>query len=876
MKCLPLFLAFAASLSLVAALFATSLGCMSTSEATSSSAPVNSPAAVSPPPNGARNVSGHLQEVMKSSYCASCHPAIYAEHEQNTHGRAFTDEEVRLATGRFSQADCIICHTPRPVAETGLGMNPIRRQYDLEEGDSCMTCHWKQGYDYASFAGGAQCKDAFDPRVGEVESCASCHRNHGTPYQWAAAPNGKESGRVCIDCHMPLVERPVAVGEKPRAVHSHVFPASRSESQLRRAYAYTAAIDGDEVIVTIKNKGAGHNFPTELKQRAVESLVVVRDDAGKEIARSRMTFRDPYKRAYGLTLPVNTQIPSAQKRVHRVPIAVASGTVDCELHYKLYYPIEDNHPDLARRLEVRTLPFAGITPSKKPVESEPEVAIVTPEGIAPEQAGAANLVDYAHPKIGKVDVDIPSGNTQADIDQLIALFQFPVVQANVEARKRLVAIGAPAIPALVKATGSWDNKTWNQAMAVLEQIGAPAQAAVIAALDSDELYLRLHASEMLQRLAIPGDLVREPLMKMLARPTPLDREHAAMALGDLKVTAATPALRALLRDDADPDVVRAAARAMPQLGAKDALADLNAALQRFDWPETRRDIAESLAKLEDASGIPVLIAGLDYKDDLVRESCFEALFGVTGKHFCYEPLAPRSERLVSIAQFQAWWEKEGGASALRHPMKVDPKTRAEVKRITEQFGGSDGTVPPGDDVKLRERLMDIGPEAVPGLSLIGLKYPPGFSDKRALISDVLGNIRHPDAVPALISVLRDPVVGGAAWSCDALAKIGDKSALPAVERYQHRLLSLASSGRWPESAGSSASLIAQAAVARFKLGDPRAEADLLGYLLSDDEGARTVAFAAMRERYGLELEYDPKSSAAERRAAVEQWEKGHG
>src|SRR4029077_19938841 len=37
-------------------------------------------------------------DVMKSAYCKDCHPAEYAEHEQSTHGRAFTDEEVRLAT----------------------------------------------------------------------------------------------------------------------------------------------------------------------------------------------------------------------------------------------------------------------------------------------------------------------------------------------------------------------------------------------------------------------------------------------------------------------------------------------------------------------------------------------------------------------------------------------------------------------------------------------------------------------------------------------------------------------------------------------------------------------------------------------------------
>lgn len=813
----------------------------------------------------------HEQAVMKSSYCASCHPDAYAEHEQNTHGRAFTDEEVRLGTGRFSQADCIICHTPRPVFETGIGQNPIRRYHDLEEGNTCMTCHWKEGANYSQFQGGAECKTAFDPRVGTVEACASCHRNHGTPYQWELSPKGKKAGNVCVDCHMPIVERPVAVGGPVKSVHSHVFPASRSESQLRRAYGWDAKIVDNEVVVTIQNKGAGHNFPTELKQRSVESLIVVRDAAGTEVARSRMTFRDPYKRPYGLTLPVNTQIPSGESREHRVPISVADGTVQCELHYKLYYPIEDHHPDMARQLEGKTLPFSKINPSTKPVVTEPEVQIVTPEGIAAETASPANLVDYAHPTIGKVDVQIPAGDSAKDIDDLINLFQFPVPQANVEARKKLVGIGAPAVPALVRAMGSWDNKTWNQAMAVLESIGAPAKAAVATALEDKELYVRLHACELLARLGVAGADVSTVLVASLARPNALDRAHAAQALGELKLASTAPQLRKLAITDRDPDVVRAAARSLAQMGAKDAVADLKVALTRFEWTETRRDIAEALAKLDDPSGIPMLISGLDHHDDLVRESCFEALFGVTGKHFCYEALGPRDERLASISLMQAWWAKEGGASALRHPMKVDPKIRVEVKKITEQFGGTDGSVPDGDDVKLRARLMEIGNEAVPGLAAIGLKYPPGFSTKRAKICDVLGELRHPDAVPALISVLRDPVVGVAAWANDALAKIGDKSALPAVQRYQSRLMSLISSGRLPEVAGAPDDLLAQAAATRFKLGDMRAENDLVGLLLSENDRARNTALAAMRDHYGLELEYDPAASRDDRRAAIDRW-----
>ena len=814
----------------------------------------------------------HEQEVMKSAYCADCHPAEYAEHEQTTHGRAFTDEEVRLATGRFSQSDCIICHTPRPIFESGIGNNPIRRHFDLEEGNTCMTCHWKEGQDYSRFTGGAQCKSAFDPRVGEVEACASCHRNHGTPFQWAEAKNGRLADNVCIDCHMPFVEREVAVGGPVRSVRSHLFPASRSETQLRRAYDYGARLEGNEVVVTITNKGAGHNFPTELKQRSVESLVIVKDESGQEIGRSRMTFRDPYKRPYGLTLPVNTQIPSGESREHRVPIAVANGTVLCELHYKLYYPIEDFHPDLARRLESRVLAFSNLEPSQKPIETEPEVKVQTPENISPELAGPANLVDYAHPPIGTVEVDVPQGSAPEDIAQLIALFQFPVPQANVAARKRLVEIGLPAVPALIEALGSWDNKTFNQAMGVLEKIGAPAVPAVVEALGNEQLYVRLHACDMLGRLALPAEQVAEPLKLSLERSNALDRSAAALAIGECAVTARIPELRKRVLEDRDPDVVRFAARALAQLGAHDAVADLRAASERFDWPETRRDLADALARLGDPSGIPTLIRSLDLEDDLVRESCFETLFDVTGKHFGYLPLAPRDERLASIAQFERWWSKEGGPQALRKPIAVNPKARAEVHQIVLTIGGTDGTLVPGDDNALYARLLEIGVPAVPALARVGLKFPSGFSEKRIFACRALGEIGHLDAVPALAWALRDPVIATAAWACDALSKIGDEAALPAVQRYHASLIALAATDRWPDAAGSRDGLIAQAAATRYRLGDASVESDLLAFTLVEEPVARRVAYAALHARYGSQFDVDPEASLEERRAALIRWQ----
>jgi HEAT repeat protein len=414
-------------------------------------------------------------------------------------------------------------------------------------------------------------------------------------------------------------------------------------------------------------------------------------------------------------------------------------------------------------------------------------------------------------------------------------------------------------------------------MTVLQAIDAPAHSAIVAGLESDQLYVRLHCAELCSRMGLQGDKgeVAHRLLASLKRPNALDRMFTATALGELHVAAATSELRRLVLDDRDPDVVRAAARALAGLGAKDAIEDLRTAMKRFEWMETQRDIAEALARLGDVAGIPVLLDGLDYPDDLIRESCFESFFAVTGKHLCYDPLAPHDERLAALSRLREWWTKEGGVAALRKLLKIDYATRTEVRKIAESYGGSDGSVALGDPVQQRQRLLDLGPAAVPGLTQIGLKYPAGWSDKRALICQVLGLLRDPDAAPALINVLRDPVIAVAAWSCDALGKINDSESLPAVQRYHQRLLSLASQGQIPAEAGSPDALIAMAASTCYRLGDLRMEPDLVGFLLSNDGQARRAAHDALLEHYGAQFDYDLDAPDEDRRAAVERWQVQH-
>ena len=299
---------------------------------------------------------------------------------------------------------------------------------------------------------------------------------------------------------------------------------------------------------------------------------------------------------------------------------------------------------------------------------------------------------------------------------------------------------------------------------------------------------------------------------------------------------------------------------------------IEAALRRAYYPETKRDLATSLARLGSTTGIPILLEGLDYEDDLIRESFFEHLFSVTGKHEGYEPLAPRYLRLAAISALQGWWAAEGGPDKLL-PLdeERDPVAEHHARGLVAKLGGSDlGPSENDRDNSIQEELMGMGKHAVPAL-VAGLKYPAGFASKRAMICKTLGRLGDPRGAPALASALRDPVVTVAAWAAWALEAVGDPATLPAIERYEQRLRRLIGTNSVPAQAGSGDTLLAQVLRTRLSLGDDRARHGLVSLLVSDDSAARRTAFEALQRRYGEDRGYDPDADAQSRREAAARW-----
>lgn len=115
----------------------------------------------------------------------------------------------------------------------------------------------------------------------------------------------------------------------------------------------------------------------------------------------------------------------------------------------------------------------------------------------------------------------------------------------------------------------------------------------------------------------------------------------------------------------------------------------------------------------------------------------------------------------------------------------DPAKRAAAANEILRLGPAavDGLVDTlaGKDANLRtlaaQLLIKIGATGIPRLTQILASAHPAT---RQLVADILGEIRHPNAVPALIEAARGEYFTVRASVAPALAKIGDSKAVPVL------------------------------------------------------------------------------------------------
>jgi HEAT repeat protein len=373
-------------------------------------------------------------------------------------------------------------------------------------------------------------------------------------------------------------------------------------------------------------------------------------------------------------------------------------------------------------------------------------------------------------------------------------------RSRIEHVDRLVALGGRAVRDLI---GALSESSWTVRRAVVAGLASLGDEAVPALCR----WLRdVRSSEHAIAAAVDalatsiGSTVATEVLALADTPSPAVVSDAAQILGRRKVAAAAPRLAELV-EHGDDNVAVAAIEALGAIGGTSAVETLVRVVESRRFFRTFPAI-QVLARTGDPRAIPPLAALLS--DDTYRLEVVRAL-GRTGSAHAIGPitslLRSPSDAVVCVVAValselieRADWmgSSENVGRVLRTALAPwlgrfakalhtgDSSERAAIARLLGRAG--DATVLPAIAAMLEDaQLVSAATDA--------LRHLDRASDEAlvaALVVDdaqrraaILPLVRAPSAAPAIRRLLADDDVEVRARACEALARVGDTSSVPA-------------------------------------------------------------------------------------------------
>ncbi len=354
---------------------------------------------------------------MQAETCGACHQEIYKEWAVSTHRRAWLDDaqfQKELEKSRGAHAEpgqhaddvswlCVNCHTPLvnqlPQVVVGLEDGDIGKpiyadnpEFDeglQEDAITCATCHVREGVVHGPYGDGSAAPHpvAKGEWLLSEENCVRCHQAErvytektlgcffSTGAEWQESEHAKQ-GKICQDCHMPVVERKIAEAfDVPvRKTRRHWFggslipkkPKFAAEVEpLRPVYGSgvtieLVALEGApdpkgpcaqtpgacvRVAARVENARAGHHFPAGDPERHADVKVVAKR-GGEVVGEASYQYGTKYKWWPEIERLTDTRLASGER--HEVVLEVPRGDGELEVvveadKWRMYAEAFDYH-----------------------------------------------------------------------------------------------------------------------------------------------------------------------------------------------------------------------------------------------------------------------------------------------------------------------------------------------------------------------------------------------------------------------------------------------------------------------------------------------------------------------------------------------------
>lgn len=335
---------------------------------------------------------------LKAKECAACHQEFYDEWNTTIHSQAWTEPYFQT-DWKFdgSQHSCRLCHTPldrqQPQKVLGyrdkdkwdpiLDHNPDFNQKLQHEGVTCAACHYREG-EIVGVLGNTNAPHPVKTMDDPNQVCVRCHIVEGDRWDtflrfppcgtvaeiksskspqslteddlillkkiqspvldskvMSKGPGGERlvsdnSSLGCVECHMPVLKRPLVKGGVVRKTRQHLWRGGHDPKMVKSALTIKFSElnpsnkDKRRFTLTIANTGAAHYLPTGTPDRHLTIQLRVLDNK-HNVLDENINFikRTVMWRPFIVDLK-DTRLPRWQPRSYQIDISEPDKAVSVE------------------------------------------------------------------------------------------------------------------------------------------------------------------------------------------------------------------------------------------------------------------------------------------------------------------------------------------------------------------------------------------------------------------------------------------------------------------------------------------------------------------------------------------------------------------